>query len=211
MSKKTKRVFSAVSASALIGMYICAMLFSVIGIAHADPSGWDSKPSHRDDWEEPAIIQICEENRVAVIVEPPRGYFDVPLDIDLQDYILDICDDRGIDPAIAFAMIKCESGFRADALGDGGNSVGLMQIQPRWHGQRMEKLGCDDLTDPYQNVAVGLDLFGDLLEAYGSVENALMAYNGGGSYANRMIEEGRVSNYVYHVLDVAESMTMLEG
>lgn len=206
MKKRTKQVISIAAASALIGMYICILVLAVFNVASADPRNGTSEALYGKDYEERAIIQICEENRVAAFVEPSRTYFDVPLDKDLQDYIVDICEERGINPRVAFAMMKCESGFRTDAVGDGGNSLGLMQIQPRWHYARMEKLGCDNLLDPYQNVTVGLDLFGDLLKHYGSVEHTLMAYNGGGSYANEMIAAGRVSTYVTRVLECAEGL-----
>lgn len=202
MRKKTKQVLSIAAVSALIGMYVCVLVLVMLNVASAEPY----KGTYGASYEERAIIQICEENRVAASVEPSRVYFDVPLDKDLQDHIMDICEERNIDPRVAFAMIKCESGFRAEATGDGGNSLGLMQIQPRWHYARMEKLGCDNLLDPYLNVTVGLDLFGDLLKHYGNVEHALMAYNGGCSYANEMIAAGRVSTYAARVLEYAESL-----
>lgn len=202
MKKKAKQVISIAAASALIGMYICVLALVMINVASAEPY----RGMYSTSYEERAIIQICEKNRVAASVEPSRVYFDVPLDKDLQDHIMDICEERNIDPRVAFAMIKCESGFRAEATGDGGNSLGLMQIQPRWHHARMERLGCDNLLDPYQNITVGLDLFGDLLKHYGNVEHALMAYNGGGSYANEMIAAGKVSTYAARVLECAEGL-----
>lgn len=202
MKKKTKQALSIAAVNALIGMYICVLVLVMLNVAFAEPY----KGTYGTSYEERAIIQICEENRVAASVELSRVYFDVPLDKDLQNHIMDICEERNIDPRVAFAMIKCESGFRAEATGDSGNSLGLMQIQPRWHYARMERLGCDNLLDPYQNVTVGLDLFGDLLKHYGNVEHALMAYNGGGSYANEMIAAGRVSTYAARVLECAESL-----
>lgn len=202
MKKKTKQALSIAAVSSLIGMYICVLVLVMINVASAEPY----KGTYSTSYEERAIIQICEKNRVAASVEPSRVYFDVPLDKDLQDHIMDICEERNIDPRVAFAMIKCESGFRAEATGDSGNSLGLMQIQPRWHYARMERLGCDNLLDPYQNVTVGLDLFGDLLKHYGNVEHALMAYNGGGSYANEMIAAGKVSTYAARVLECAEGL-----
>ena len=160
MKKKTKQALSIAAVSSLIGMYICVLVLVTLNVASAEPY----KGTYGTSYEERAIIQICEKNRVAASVEPSRVYFDVPLDKDLQNHIMDICEERGIDPRVAFAMIKCESGFRAETTGDGGNSLGLMQIQPRWHYARMERLGCDNLLDPYQNVTVGLALFGDLLK-----------------------------------------------
>lgn len=138
--------------------------------------------------------------------EPERVYYDIPLSEDLQDHIFNLCDEKGIKYPIAMAIIRTESRFDATCVGDSGNSLGLMQIQPRWHYERMERLGCDDLLDPYQNVAVGLDLFSDLLEEYGVVEYALMAYNGGGSYADSMIDSGLISDYAYSVMSYADEL-----
>lgn len=135
-----------------------------------------------------------------------RVYYDVPLSKDLQDHIFNLCDEKGIEYQVAMALIHTESRFDATCVGDSGNSLGLMQIQPRWHYERMERLGCDDLLDPYQNVTVGLDLFSDLLEEYGEVEYALMAYNGGGAYADSMIESGLISDYAYSVISYADEL-----
>lgn len=142
----------------------------------------------------------------AINEEPERAYYDIPLSEDLQDHIFNLCDEKGIEYPVAMAIIRTESRFDATCVGDSGNSLGLMQIQPRWHYERMERLGCDDLLDPYQNVTVGLDLFSDLLEEYGVVEYALMAYNGGGSYADSMIDSGLISDYAYSVMSYADEL-----
>ena len=95
--------------------------------------------------------------------EPPVVLYDVPLDVELQLHIIEEADEHGIDPAIIMAMARKESTCRTDAIGDGGNSHGLLQIQPRWHSGRMSKLGCTDLFDPYQNVIVAVDYLCELL------------------------------------------------
>lgn len=133
-------------------------------------------------------------------------YFDVPLDHKLQDHIFALCEEKCIDPAIIIAMIDKESKFDIDIIGDKGKSYGLMQIQPRWHKERMEKLGVTDLLDPYQNVTVGIDILAELLESGESLEWALMAYNGGHSYANRLTAEGRLSAYASTVIEIASEL-----
>lgn len=133
-------------------------------------------------------------------------YFDVPLDKELQDYIFELCEKHNINPALVIAMIEKESNFTASAIGDGGNSLGLMQIQPRWNQDRMDILGCQDLLDPFQNVAVGIDLLAELFDKGNSVEWVLMAYNGGQSYANRKISNGEISNYAQTVLHNSKNL-----
>ena len=155
---------------------------------------------------EPAEPRVIEPEPEPVIEEPSVVYFDVPLSEDLQDHIFAECEVRGIDPAVIIAMIERESRFDADAIGDSGRSYGLMQIQPKWHSARMEKLGCDDLLDPYQNVTVGIDLLAELIGRGKGVEWALMAYNGGPSYANRLSEKSIVSDYAASVMAFTRAM-----
>jgi hypothetical protein len=149
--------------------------------------------------EEPVVVVAEVEEIKPEPVETTR-YFDVPLSKDLQDHIFTECEKRNVDPAIIMAMIERESDFRASCVGDGGDSLGLMQIQPRWHQKRANKLGCPDLTDPYQNVTVGIDLFSTLYAKNESLEWALMAYNGGSSYANKKVAAGVVTDYAKTVI-----------
>lgn len=149
------------------------------------------------------IATTTEEEPESVAVYP------VPLDEELQVFIVNLCEEHHIDSAIVFAMIDHESDFDADATGDGGNSLGLMQIQPKWHKDRMQKLDCTDLLDPFQNVTVGIDYLAECLDKGKGVEWALMAYNGGASYANKMAKKGIISDYATEVL--ANSETLKEG
>ena len=136
----------------------------------------------------------------------PIVYYDVPLDKELQDHIFDICQERELDPALVFGMIKKESWYTADLEGDGGNSIGLMQVQPRWHQERMDKLGVTDLKNPYQNVEVALDYLDELFDEGKSLEWTLMAYNGGPSGANKNEANGIVTNYVKVVKQYTEEL-----
>ena len=128
---------------------------------------------------EPEPSPEPEPEPVEVVTYP------VPLDQELQDFIIRLCEEHHIEPGIVFAIIDRESDFRAHVIGDSGKSFGLMQIQKRWHEDRMERLGCDDLLDPYQNVTVGIDYLAELFNRSKGVEWALAAYNAGGSGANK--------------------------
>ena len=132
--------------------------------------------------------------------EPPVMLYDVPLSEDLQLYIIELCDARGIDPAIVMAIIYRESSYRAEVIGDNGNSFGLMQIQPRWNYTRMLKLGCTDLLDPYQNVKVGIDILAEQIYRYdGDIAKAVTAYNWGKF-------PGEVTQYAKDVLQKAQEL-----
>ena len=82
-----------------------------------------------------------------------------------------------------------------------------MQVQERWHFDRIEELGVTDLLDPYQNVTVGIHFLEELIWlGGGSIEWALMAYNGGPVYANRKVEAGVVTEYVDIVMETVEGL-----
>lgn len=141
--------------------------------------------------------------------EPEVILYDVPLSEDLQLYIISLCEGKNIDPAIVFAMIWRESRFNHLSVGDNGNSLGLMQIQPRWHSGLMAEFGCDDLLDPYQNVTIGIAILAGHVNYYnGNVEMGVMAYNAGkaGAY-NAYFSKGVYSSpYSQSVMEKAEEL-----
>lgn len=174
-------------------VYAYPMNLNLVDIREHEEEPVQDAPSEPVEAPEPEIV-------------PEVVYFDVPLDEGLQEHIIATCEEYGIEPELIVGMIYKESTYTSGAIGDGGNSFGLMQIQPKWHKDRMSKLGCEDLLDPYQNVTVGVDVISELLDQRGSVEWALMAYNGGPSYANDMVKAGKVSEYAREVIAMAEEL-----
>ncbi len=138
-------------------------------------------------------------------------YYDVPLSAEVQEEIRQICDSREVDMTLVLAMIEKESDFETDAVGDGKESYGLMQIQPRWHLNRMEKLGVTDLLDPGQNVSVGVDIVAELSSKDKGQAWTLMAYNGGESLADRNLREGKVSEYALSVMNIQKEIEETQG
>lgn len=147
--------------------------------------------------------ELREESETVVEVDEVE-YFDIPLDEALQEHIVELCEASGVDVSVVLAMIDKESRFDINAVGDGGRALGLMQIHPRWHGARMNRLECWDLMDPYQNLTVAVDLIAELNARGNGIEWTLMAYNGGEAYADRKVAAGEVSEYASDVLGMAE-------
>lgn len=154
----------------------------------------------------PIILTAKTENKPVAsttiteeVTNPAVTLYDVPLSEDLQLHIIKTCEEKGIDPVIVFAMAYRESSYRTDAVGDNCASLGLLQIQSRWHSERMERLDCPNLLDPYQNVTVGVDYLAELLDRYGDIPKALTAYNTG-HY------KGKITNYAKNVLVTAEEL-----
>lgn len=84
---------------------------------------------------------------------------------------------------MVYAVIEVESRWQADLVGDRGESFGLGQVQPKWHRERMAKLGVTDLLNPYDNSLVVIDILDELMGKYG-LEGALNAYNTGNPDCN---------------------------
>ena len=152
------------------------------------------------------IEEPAEPVEIVIDELPEPETWDVPLEKDLQLFIADLCEEMSIEPELVLAMIEQESQWNPEAVGDGGNSLGLLQIQPRWHSGRMEKLDCENLLDPYDNVTVAIDILAEKMAADKGTEWALMAYNGGNAYANSLTAQGKVSGYAKEVLAMAEEL-----
>lgn len=105
---------------------------------------------------------------------------------------------------MVLAVIGQESNYDINAIGDNGNSIGLMQIQPQHHQKRMDRLNVTDLSNPVQNVTIGVDLLAELIAEEKGWEWALTAYNAGAERADFNKNMGMTGEY-------AESVLMLRG
>lgn len=149
-----------------------------------------------------AIVEVETET----VAEPTYNLCDIPLDAELQIWVFDYCKDKKLNPYLIFAMCERESQYKADAVGDSGRSLGIMQIQEQWHQERMDRLGCTDLLNPYQNVTVGIDILLDLYSKNEDTAWVLMAYNGGIAYADRHYGAGNISEYAEGIMARAEEL-----
>lgn len=149
-----------------------------------------------------SLCKVSGEYAAAEEKEPQKPFvrFPVPLEDYLQQYIVHLCREKEIDPSVVFAVIATESHFKEDAVGDHGNSFGLMQIWQSWHRDRMARLGVYNLMNPYQNVLVGIDFLAELIDRGNGVDWALSYYSGNG---------GEECEYAYKVLRLAECI--MEG
>ena len=148
------------------------------------------------------IMIVLGLNAIATAIDNPEVY-EKPLpepvpvaQLETNNHIDKMAKRYGLDSRIIKALIEEESGWVASAEGDNGQSVGLMQIQERWHKDRMKRLGANDLYDPEQNITVGCDILSELLNKYGNYRDALSVYNSGNihdgkQYAERILNAAK--------------------
>lgn len=174
-----------------------------------------------DLFKEDATVQQERKEVAAMVAELEEGfvYYEIPeeykkaggsLPEDVQRFIYRICKRDGVRYALILAMIERESGYKADCIGDDGESAGYMQVQEAWHKERMEEKGVTDLLDPYQNIMVGVDYIKELIDKYGTIQDALAAYNYGEKGALRHLWNKGIFQYEYNET-IMRRMQEIEG
>jgi soluble lytic murein transglycosylase len=98
---------------------------------------------------------------------------------------------NGLDPLLVVAVIRTESAFNAYAV-SGVGAMGLMQMMPTTGSLLATQRGTtlryrQTLFDVELNVELGTAYLATLLREFGTIEAALLAYNGGPSYARRVL------------------------
>ncbi len=102
---------------------------------------------------------------------------------------------NNLDPYLVAAIIKVESGFRANVVSPRG-AVGLMQIMPTtgaWVAEMMEfkEYSYTSLSDPETNIAIGTWYLSNLMSNFDNqIPVVLAAYTGGQGEVRRWFENG---------------------
>lgn len=126
---------------------------------------------------------------------------DIPLSYELQAMLYGACLEFEVPYELALAVVEQETNFR-NVTGDDGASEGYMQVQQRFHKDRMDELGVTDLMDPESNFRVACHYLRDLFDRYGDTHKVLMAYNAGPSGAAKLWSEGiMTSSYSRSVME----------
>lgn len=139
------------------------------------PAGF-KPPEHETDtvYTETQPVIECQTQ-----VAPEQHIYEIPLSPELQNSVRELADKYELSYELVLAVIMTESSGRADTVGDGGDSVGLMQIQPKWYGELIAETGLS-VDKPVENVELGIRiLLGFIEENNGSLDKALKQYNSG--------------------------------
>lgn len=160
---------------------VLVTLAAVIGV-ESQRAGEMDKPAA-----ELVAVEVVEAVRLMEQVEPEMSRYrpEVPLDEGLQEVLYDLCDELGLEEALALGLIQTESGFVVDAVNPASGCYGLCQLNPLYFPSGLT---------PEENLRAGLTYLAEQLERYdGDVAAALTAYNAGrdsGSrtYATKVLE-----------------------
>lgn len=98
---------------------------------------------------------------------------------------------NGIDPKVAFGLVRAESSFRNTATSPVG-AVGLTQLMPKTAAWMEPGVTRTQLRDPETNLRVGFKYLRYLMDRYNGDENlALLAYNRGPGTVDKALRRGR--------------------
>lgn len=84
---------------------------------------------------------------------------------------------HGLDPLLVVAVIAVESRFNPVAQSDAG-AMGLMQVIPRFHADKIAAAGDGSILDPDTNIAIGTQILKEYIRRGGGVDAGLRMYNG---------------------------------
>jgi hypothetical protein len=128
--------------------------------------------------------------------------------VDLTQLIINEANAQGVDPGIALAVARTESGVcqwtpSGSVVTSSAGAIGVMQLEPA----TAAALGVDP-NDVNQNIQGGITYLKQLYQQYGSWDLALAAYNWGpGNLGNALASAsaipGQVLNYVKGILGMS--------
>ncbi|HSJ26244.1 MAG TPA: lytic transglycosylase domain-containing protein [Longimicrobiales bacterium] len=128
-----------------------------------------------------------ELRRMQAIVERAQQHRIPP---DLAAAIHDIAVSEGVDPALAFSLVRVESEFTDRAVSSAG-AVGLTQVMPGTAFWLQPGLTHADLFERGTNLRLGFRYLRMLLEQYrGDLHLALLAYNRGPNRVDDILRAG---------------------
>jgi len=99
----------------------------------------------------------------------------------------------GLDPLLIIAVMAVESRFNPIAQSDGG-AIGLMQVIPRYHADKLDAAPGLSIFDPVTNIRLGARVLKEYIRRGGTDVAGLQLYNGAAgdpsaAYANRVLGE----------------------
>ena len=120
------------------------------------------------------------------------SYGTITRPVEYTDYIEESAEKYNVDPLLILSVIRVESDFKPEAKSH-MNAIGLMQLVPETAEWISTKLGTEFdesmLKDPKQNIELGTYYLSYLINHFGDIDLAVVAYNGGMGNVQKWIDE----------------------
>ena len=143
------------------------------------------------DVEDNIAARIAEETvntKRASIVSAAMEKFDI--EQTLAEDIYDAAEKEGIEPELAYGLVRTESSFKQRATSHVG-ARGLTQVMPRTAAWMVPGTKAEDLYDQKTNLKFGFRYLNQMIDKYkGNVRHALHAYNRGPGTVDRILKRG---------------------
>lgn len=118
--------------------------------------------------------------------------------IKYSEYVTEYAEKYYLEPSLVYAVIKCESSFKQDAVSHKG-ALGLMQITPNTYKWLISKIdnsltaNVDDLFNEETNIKFGCYLLSLHLNEFENIDTALAAYHAGRGKVNEWLNNNEYS------------------
>ena len=188
--KRQRWDISATARSAILGVACCLLAF-LLGVRSAESGtpaagtwmqqlGASAPEGVRD-------LQAVELERLKRITENSSRY---GIPADLAARIEEIALAEGIEPTLAFGLVRTESEFNRRAVSPVG-AVGYTQLMPSTAKYFQRGLQRHQLFDRDTNLRIGFRFLRTLIDKYdGNVKLALLAYNRGPEKVDSLLRQG---------------------
>jgi soluble lytic murein transglycosylase-like protein len=185
------RTLAAPTPQRALAVAVLALALAAAGPAAAqapDGAAPAAEAAHRDFW---ARLR-GEARQLRTLGGGPAAYaLRYRISPQLAHAIHDAAEAQGLDPELAYRLVRAESGFNPRARSHAG-ALGLTQLMPgtaRWLDPRMTT--AERIMEPEANLAVGFRYLRRLVDKYGDLPLALLAYNRGEGAVDRDLRRGR--------------------
>ena len=208
--------------SAVIGLVIGCLL----GAMHLNSAATTSSRAAVSSLSEPGpMLLTCSfiepiPAEIAPIPEPdpdpapvyePEPYNDPDIPDEIEAAAEAAAEVYGFDPEFLEAVAFYESTYNTKA--ENGGCWGLMQVAPRWHYDRMERLGYtkEQLWEAGPNMMVAADYLRELYDRHGDLNWALMYYNGDSRANDYLKGQAKASGYARQCQELADELRIKHG
>lgn len=169
---------------AILSVIIGAVLILMIALAIKMPSKATNNQGNAKNIQPQTTEQVFTPKTEQVTDDDENASYKqylsrVPLEKAQVKYIVEKAEEKGVEPALVFALIEVESSF--DTKAENGSCYGLMQVNANnYDNPEMARNSLDNFS---LNVDAGIEILSNYLKKY-PVEKALTCYNYGESGAN---------------------------